>query len=110
MLRRSRVHLVTHFSPLRKSFTPSRRQRRQTGSWGLAMAASDPAPLGRAATVVGDGRDVGDGGDLEARRLQAADGGLAAGARTLDADLDGLQALLHRLSRRVLRGHLRGEG
>src|SRR5258708_23766912 len=74
------------------------------------MAASDAAPLGRAATVVGDGRDVGDGGDLEARRLQAADGRLATGAGALDEDLDGLQAVLHRLARGVLRGHLRREG
>jgi len=27
----SNVHLVKHFSPLRKSFIPSRRQMRQTG-------------------------------------------------------------------------------
>src|ERR1700730_16792843 len=112
MLRRSRVHLVTHFSPLRKSLTPSRRQRRQTGSWGLAMwllRDSDAAPLGRAATVVRDGRDVGDRRDLQAGGLQAADCGLAAGAGALDEDLDGLEAVLHGAPRRLLGRHLGGE-
>src|SRR5512143_918334 len=40
-------------------------------------ALLDPAPLGRAAAVVRDRGDVLDGGDLEAGRLQRADGRLA---------------------------------
>src|SRR4029077_6837946 len=69
----------------------------------------DPAPLGRAAAVVGDGGDVGDRGDLEAGWLEAADRRLAARARALDADLRCLQAVLHRLARRRLGGDLGGE-
>src|SRR5467141_625403 len=57
----------------------------------------DAAPLGRAASVVGDGGDVDDGRGLE------------AGARTLDEDLDGLEPVLHRPPRRRLGGHLGGE-
>src|SRR5882672_3391560 len=38
------------------------------------LALLDPAPLGRAATVVRDRGDVFDRGDLEPRRLQRADG------------------------------------
>ena len=46
--------------------------------------SSDPPTLGRAATVVRHRRDVLDAGDLDAGVLDRADGGLAAGARTLD--------------------------
>ena len=56
-------------------------------------APLDPAPLGRPATVVRDGRDVPDGLDLHSRRLQRADGRLAAAARALDADVERAQAV-----------------
>src|ERR1017187_1293435 len=73
------------------------------------MDPLDPAPLGRAATVVRDRGHVGDGADIEPARLQAADGGLTAGPRTLDEDLDRLQTVLHRTTRGGLGGDLRGE-
>src|SRR5687768_15671780 len=57
---------------------------------------SDPAPLGGAAAVVRNGRDVGDGRDLEAGGLKGPDRLLAAGAGTLDVDLDLAHAVLHR--------------
>src|SRR6266576_4451150 len=62
----------------------------------MCPRALDSAPLGRAAAVVRDGGDVGDGGDLEAGRLQRTDRLLAAGARTLHIDLDLAHAVLHR--------------
>src|SRR5688572_29392416 len=66
------------------------------------MAGSDPAPLGRAAAVVRDGGDVGDGADLQPGGLQRADGLLAPGAGALHEDLDLAHAVLHGLAR----GHL----
>ena len=45
---------------------------------------------------MGNGRDVGDGADLEAGGLQRADRLLAAGARALHVDLDLAHAVLHR--------------
>src|SRR3954451_23305979 len=71
---------------------------------------SDPAPLGRAAAVVRNGGHVLDLTDLEAGRLQAADGGLAAGAGTLHEDVDLAHPVLHRLAGGVLGRHLRREG
>src|SRR5690349_18857599 len=55
----------------------------------------DSAPLGRAATVVGDGRDVGDGGDLEAGGLERADRLLPSGTGALHEHLDMAHAVLH---------------
>src|SRR5438874_1501747 len=69
----------------------------------------DAPPLGRAAAVVRDRRHVGDRRDLETRRLQGADGGLAAGARALDEDVDLLEAVFHGATRRRLRGDLGGK-
>src|SRR2546421_753277 len=70
----------------------------------------DAPPFRWTATVVRDGRDVGDRGDLETRRLQGADGGLAAGSRALDEGLDLLEAVLHRAARPRFGGGLRGKG
>src|SRR5919198_3108759 len=42
--RRSSVHFVRHFSPLRKSFIASRRQIRQTGPAYRAISAPSPSP------------------------------------------------------------------
>src|SRR4051812_9569301 len=71
--------------------------------------ASDAPPLGGAAAVVRHRRDVGDLADLQAGGLQRPDRRLAARARALDEDVDLLHAVLLRLARAVLRGHLRGE-
>src|SRR3954454_6893772 len=72
-------------------------------------SASDPAPLGRAAAVVGDGGDVLDGPDLEAGRLPRPDRGLAARARALHEHVDLAHAVLLGAAGGVLRSHLRGE-
>src|SRR6476469_4227718 len=69
----------------------------------MGPRALDAAPLGRAATVVRDGGDVGDGADLEAGRLERPDRLLAAGARTLHVDLDLAHAVLHRTLGRAVR-------
>src|SRR3954454_21811510 len=69
---------------------------------------SDAPALGRAATVVGGGRDVLDGADLEADGTQGADRGLAAGTRTLDEDVDLLHAVVHRATSGGLGSHLGG--
>src|SRR5712691_3690247 len=74
---------------------PSRRQRRQTEPMYLATSVSlDAAPLGRAATVVGDGGDVPDGLDLDPRGLEGPDGRLPAAPRPFDADVEGAEAAL----------------
>src|SRR5262245_30410928 len=70
---------------------------------------SDPAPLGRAAAVVGRGGDVLDGADLEADRTQRPDRRLATRARALDEDVDLLHPLPHRAAPGCLGGHLRGQ-
>src|SRR5256712_392962 len=87
-----------------------------------ALAAAVPAdrafvaghlaapPLGGPAAVVRDGRDVRDRRDLETRRLQGTDGGLAAGSRALDEDLDLLEAVLHGAAGRRFGGDLGGKG
>src|SRR5215211_1475217 len=58
------------------------------------LALSDAAPLGRAAAVVGDGGDVLDALDLQAGRLQGADGRLPAGTGALDEHVDSADAVL----------------
>src|SRR5215207_102955 len=68
-------------------------------------SASDSAPLGGAAAVVGDRGDV-----LDAGALERADGGLAPGAGTLHLHVDLADAVLHRAASRLLGGHLGGEG
>src|SRR5215468_9898488 len=73
------------------------------------LEGSDPAPLRRAAAVVGGRGDVLDGADLEADGTQRTDRGLAARARALDEDVDLAHAVLHRTPARGLGGHLRGE-
>src|SRR5688572_2261168 len=61
----------------------------------MGPLALDAAPLGRAAAVMRDWGDVGDGADLEAGCLERSDGLLAAGSRTLHVDLDLAHAVLH---------------
>src|ERR687895_1841841 len=55
----------------------------------------DPSPLRWAAAVMRDWGHVGDGGDLEAGRLERADRLLAAAARTLHEDLDLSHPMVH---------------
>src|SRR4051812_5900847 len=74
----------------------------------LRGLGSDAPALGRAATVVGGGRDVLDGADLEADRTQGADRGLAAGPGALDEDVDLLHAVVHRTTPGGLGSHLGG--
>src|SRR5258705_6204056 len=70
----------------------------------MGPQALDATPLRRAAAVVRDWGDICDGADFESCRLERADGLLAAGARTLDVDLDLAHAVLHRtLGRAVSR-------
>src|SRR5262245_48488238 len=62
-----------------------------------AKRASDTPLLGWSAAVMRDGRAIHDRGDLEAGRLQRADGGFAASARPAHEDADLAHAVLHRL-------------
>src|SRR4051794_16601514 len=80
------------------------------GSGGSAGSWLHPSPLPGAAAVVCLRGDVLDAGDLEPRRLQRADRGLAARARALHEDLDLLHALLDALARGGVSRHLRREG
>src|SRR5437588_4338072 len=80
------------------------------GAVVVSHAASDSPPLGRAAAVMRDRGHVGDGGDLEAGRLERADSGLAAGTRSPDEDLDRAHPVLHRPARGGFGGDLRREG
>src|SRR5690606_6588312 len=70
--------------------------------------ASDPAPLGRAAAVVGLRGHVLDVADLEPGGLQRTNRRLPAGTRALDEHVDLLHAVLLGLARGALGGHLRG--
>src|SRR3954452_22291460 len=98
----------SHLLPLRNSFIFSRRQRLQSAPVYLAIT-SNPPPLRWAAGVVRNWSHVLDGADLEADRLQAPDGGLAAGGGTLHEHVDLAHAVLLRATRGGLGGHLRGE-
>src|SRR5438094_1060445 len=69
----------------------------------------DAPPLRRAAAVVRDRRHVRDRRDLETRRLEGSDGGLAAGSRALDEDLDLLEAVFHGAACRRFRADLGGK-
>src|SRR5919108_811746 len=69
----------------------------------------DPPTLRRAAAVVRDRRDVGDGGHLQARGLERADRLLPPAAWSLHEDLDLAHAVLHRAARRQVRGLRSGE-
>ena len=71
---------------------------------------SDPAPLGRPATVVRNRRHVADGRDLDAGGLKRAQRSLTASARSLDQNAAGTQPVLLGLTRRVLGSQLGREG
>src|SRR5215213_8509873 len=72
-------------------------------------APSDTPPLAGPAAVVRLRGHVLDRGDLKPGRLERADRGLAARARSLDEYLDLLKSVLHALARRGVGGHLRRE-
>src|SRR3954464_15542782 len=71
---------------------------------------SHPPTLGRPATVVRYRGHVLDAGDLDAGRLQRADGGLTSRPGPLDQHIDPAHAVLHGPPGRLLRRHLRREG
>src|SRR5882757_997783 len=75
----------------------------------ISFTRSDPAALRRPAPVVRLRRDVLNGADLKTRRLQRTDRGLPARAGALDEDIDLAHAVLLRLARGALGGHLGGE-
>src|SRR5581483_4037685 len=72
-------------------------------------ANSDPPPLGGAAAVVGDRRDVLDTGHLDPGVLDGADGGLPPRAGPLHQHVDLADAMLHRPAGGRLGRHLGGE-
>src|SRR6476659_6659162 len=76
---------------------------------GVSRHDSDPPPLGGAATVVRDRRDVLDAEDLDAGVLDRPDRGLATGARALHHDVDPAHTVLHGPARRGLGRELRHE-
>src|SRR5579883_1429084 len=63
----------------------------------------DPPTLGRPAPIVRDRGDIGDRVDQQPCRLKRPDRRLAAGARSLDIDIDLTHAVIHRLASRILR-------
>src|SRR5436853_279666 len=73
------------------------------------MRSSDPTPLRRTAAVMRDRGDVDDVGDLVADRVQRTNGRLATRAGALDANLEGLQAVLLRRAAGLLGRDLRRE-
>src|SRR5712691_4234625 len=102
----------SHFAPFRNSLVFSRRQRLQSAPVYRAICvaySSDPAPLGRAAAIVRNRGDVLDRANLQACRLQGADGGFPARPWTLHENVDLAHAVLHRTARGGLGGHLSGE-
>ena len=70
---------------------------------------SDSPPLRGPATVVGDGGEIADEGDLETGRSERAQRRLAARAGALHVDAERAHAVLHRLVRGVFGGELRRE-
>src|SRR6266566_102135 len=100
----------SHLAPLRNSFIFSRRHRLQSGPVYRAICQflSDPAPLRRAAAIVGDRGDVLDGADLQAGRLQRPDRGFPAGAGAFHEHIDLPHAVLHGAARGGLGRHLGG--
>src|SRR6476619_6257848 len=74
-----------------------------------SVKVSDAAALRGTAAVVRLRRHIADRAHLEAGGLERTDRGLAARARTLDEDVDLLQAVLLRLAGGVLGSHLRRE-
>src|ERR1700730_12168505 len=106
----SRSKVKPYFRPI---WLPENRGQSPTilsGNSRTTTRALDPAGLSRAAPGVRHRRHVRKAGDLESQRVQGARRRLAAGARSLDSDLEVLDpALLRRLARRF-GGNLRREG
>src|SRR5262245_17720973 len=93
-------------SPLRKSFIPSLRHKRQTGPEYLAKALSllNSSSLRWTAPVVRDRCDVANRADLETRNLQCADRRIAACTGPLDVHFQRPHA---HVTRTVRSGHCR---
>lgn len=75
-----------------------------------ASEGSDPSLLWRTAAVMRKRRDILDALDVHARGLQRGDRALTAAARTLDANLEFLDAKLGGLFGGLLGSTLAGEG
>src|SRR5437867_5876651 len=120
-----------HREPLRNNFSPSRRHSRQTGPRYLATASllrsslfvkrperlcainesrstclSDPSPLRRPTSVVGNGRDITDQIDPKTSPLQRADRRLTSRTRSIHIDINLPHPMLHRLPCRGFPGPL----
>src|SRR5512134_469022 len=109
------AHLsVKHFSPLRKSFSPSRRHCRHFASRFLAtwvlLGILNATFLRGTAAVVRYRRHVGYLRDLEAGRVERAHRRLAPRSRALDMHLEVLHAALLGKRARASGSHLSGEG
>ncbi len=88
---------ITGGSSLSDAVSPAAADRASEGE-GRWIGTLDAPALGRPAAVVRNGRYVADGGDGHAGRLQRAQRRLAARAGAGDVDLQGLHAVLGRLS------------
>src|SRR4030067_329654 len=75
---------VKQRSPLRDTFSPARRHKRQNGPPILLLLSS----FGRSFSAMGDGGDISDAGNIEPGALQGANGGLTSAARTFDKNID----------------------
>src|SRR3990170_6655538 len=76
----------------------------------VPYGALDAPLLGRTAAVMGNRRDVGNVGDLQAAGIERADSGLTTRAGALHAHFPHLHAVLLRGIAGLLGGTLRGEG
>src|SRR5438094_1573331 len=76
---------------------------------GVARHALDPPLLGRPAPIVRDRRHVADRADLQARRGERLDRGLAPRAGALHAHVHAPDAQIHRFAGRLLGRHGGGE-
>src|SRR5699024_1852366 len=96
-----------HVLPEREHSQQARHGARGAGTRAPGTG-SDPATLGRTATVVRNRGDVLNGADLQAGRLQRTDGGLPARPRALHEHVHLTNTVLLGTARGGLGGHLSG--
>src|SRR3972149_2301961 len=101
---------VKQRSPLRDTFSPAWRHKRQTGPIYLAIfyPLLYSSSFGRSYSAMGDGGDIPDAGNIEPGALQGANGGLTSAARTFDKNIDLPQTALHGFLGSVPGGQLGG--